>query len=269
MNHVFLNGKCAKEVYDHFCLRLCIPYMKCSHPRSMFMRWITNKHARPGSIFATVTLLIFWFLWNGRNNFNYNDVKMKAIRIIKRIHYMLESLLKARILIQAARKIPSPVAITWRKPKEGWFKLNTDDALKDCGQVAEGGVIRNHLGEVSWGFYDFYGTCSILEAELKAVETGLRLCWQNDFNKVWVEVDSIAGMFLCIQKDKGPWEVQYTLESIHQNVTKWKSNFLIYGGKVTKLLTGLPINDTMKNVSKCYKELSYKVLLEVSYVWTK
>ncbi|KAL2474815.1 RNase H domain-containing protein [Abeliophyllum distichum] len=161
INHVFLNGKCAKEVCNHFCLRMGFPFMSCSHPRSIFMMWISNRHVRPGSLFAVVPLLIFWFLWNGRNKSKYN----------------------------------------------------------------EGGVTRNHLGKVAWGFYEYYEACSILEAELKAVETRLRLCWQTNINKLWVEIDSKAAMLLCTQKDKGPWEVQYTLESIHQYTSKMDIQF--------------------------------------------
>ncbi|KAL2474811.1 RNase H domain-containing protein [Abeliophyllum distichum] len=160
----------------------------------MFMSWITNKQARPGSLLAAVPLIILWFLWIGRNNSRYNDVQLKAPRIIKKIHYMLESLLKARILNQITRNLPSPVAVTWWKPKEGWHKLNTDGALKE-------------------------------NAELRAVETGLRQCWQNKLIKVWVEVDSLAAMLLCNQKNKGPWDVQYILESIHQNINKMEIHF--------------------------------------------
>ncbi|KAL2480210.1 RNase H domain-containing protein [Abeliophyllum distichum] len=119
--------------------------------------WISNRHAKPGSLIATVPLLILWFLWDGRNNSKYKDEKLTATRIIKRINYMMESLLKAGVLIQATRKLSVPVAVTWRKPKEGWIKLNTDGALKECGLAAGGGVIRNHFGDVSWGFYDYYG----------------------------------------------------------------------------------------------------------------
>ncbi|KAL2457503.1 Uncharacterized protein Adt_46351 [Abeliophyllum distichum] len=165
---------------------------------------------------------------------------------------MLESLLKAGILIHAARKIPYHVAVTWRKSKEGWYKLNTDGALKECGQAARGGVIRNQLGKISWGFYDFYGTCSILEAELKAVATGLRLCWQKNINKVWVEVDSKAAMLLCIQQDKGPWEVQYILESIHQSVNKMETQFSHIwreGNKVADWFANRGYNE------KCFKML--------------
>ncbi|KAL2465233.1 Uncharacterized protein Adt_41084 [Abeliophyllum distichum] len=109
----------------------------------------------------------------------------------------MESLLKARILIHAVRKrLSFPVAVTWRKPKEGCSKVNTYGTLKECGMVAGGGVIRNYLGNVTWVFYDFYVTCSIHEAELKAVATGLQLCWQKDLRKVLVEIDSKAAMLL-------------------------------------------------------------------------
>ncbi|KAL2526984.1 hypothetical protein Adt_12038 [Abeliophyllum distichum] len=77
-----------------------IPPTICSHPRNLFIMWVSNRHAKPGSLIAAVPLLIFWFLWNGRNNSKYNEEKLKATRIIKRINYMLESLLKAGVLTQ-------------------------------------------------------------------------------------------------------------------------------------------------------------------------
>ncbi|KAL2532756.1 RNase H domain-containing protein [Abeliophyllum distichum] len=199
----------------------------------MFMMWITNKQARPGTLIAAVPLFILWFLWNDINNSKHNGVRMKAIRIIKRTHYLVESLMKAGILIHAVRKrVTYLVVVTWMKPKDRWSKLNTDGALKGCGLAIGGRVIHNNLGDVTWGFYDFYGTCSILEAELKGVATGLQLCWQNDITKVWIEVDS--AMLLCIHQNKGPWGIQYIMKSIHQSVNKWRLNFPIYGGKEIK-----------------------------------
>ncbi|KAL2476703.1 Uncharacterized protein Adt_37439 [Abeliophyllum distichum] len=102
---------------------------------------------------------------------------MNATRIIKRTHHLVESLLKAGIIHADRKRVTYPVAVTWKKPKDRWSKLNTDGALKGCGLATGGGVIRNELGDITWGFYDFYGTCSILEAELKAVAIGLQLCW--------------------------------------------------------------------------------------------
>ncbi|KAL2465180.1 putative ribonuclease h protein [Abeliophyllum distichum] len=133
---------------------------------------------------------------------------MNATRIIKRTHHLVESLLKVGIIHADTKRVIYPVAVTWGRPKDRWSKLNTDGALKGCGLAIEGGVICNHIGDVTWGFYDFYGTCFILETELKAMDTGLQLCWQKDVRKVWVEVDSSAVMLLYTQHNKGPWDVQ-------------------------------------------------------------
>ncbi|KAL2479485.1 RNase H domain-containing protein [Abeliophyllum distichum] len=143
----------------------------------MFMMWITNKQARPGTLIAAVHLFIFWFLWIGRNNSKYNDVKMNATRVIKRTQYLMESLLKAGILIHDVRKrLSYPVTVTWRKPKEEWSKLNKDGALKECGLAAWGGVIRNYLGDVTWDFLTFMERALFLKLNLKL--------WQLDFNCV-------------------------------------------------------------------------------------
>ncbi|KAL2512648.1 putative ribonuclease h protein [Abeliophyllum distichum] len=151
---------------------------------------------------------------------------MNATRTIKRTHYLVESLLKARILIHAEKKtVTYQVAVTWMKPKDRLSKLNTDGELKSCDLATGNGVIQNNLGDVTWRLYDFYGTCSILEAELKAVATGLQLCWQNDIRKVWIEIDSSATMLLSIQQNKVPWDVQCILESIYQSVNKMEVQF--------------------------------------------
>ncbi|KAL2513189.1 RNase H domain-containing protein [Abeliophyllum distichum] len=137
----------------------------------MFMMWITSKQARLGTLIVVVPLFILWFLWNDINNSKHNGVRMNSTRIIERTHYLVESLLKAAIIHADKKRVTYHVAVTWRKPKDEWSKLNTDGALKGCGLTAGGGVIRNKLGDITWDFYDFYGTCSIIEAELKSVAT--------------------------------------------------------------------------------------------------
>ncbi|KAL2491286.1 Ribonuclease H protein [Abeliophyllum distichum] len=186
---------------------------------------------------------------------------MNSTRIIKNTHHLVESLLKAGIIHVDKRRVTYPVAVSWKNPKDEWSKLKTDGALKGCGLVARGGVIRNKLGDVTWGFYDIYGTCSILEAELKAVAIGLQLCWQKDVQKVWVEVDSSAAMLLCNKQNKGPWDVQYILESIHQNVNKMEVQFSHIWREENKVADWFANKGYTKNVSKWYKELIYKVFV--------
>ncbi|KAL2471632.1 Uncharacterized protein Adt_39768 [Abeliophyllum distichum] len=59
INHVFLNGKCAKEVWNHYSLNMGIPLTNCPHPITIFMMWISNRLAKPRSLIAAVPLLNF------------------------------------------------------------------------------------------------------------------------------------------------------------------------------------------------------------------
>ncbi|KAL2517502.1 Ribonuclease H-like protein [Abeliophyllum distichum] len=171
-------------------------FKKFSHPRAMFMMWINSKQAQLGTLIAVVPLFILWLSWNDRNNSKHNGVRMKATRIIKRTHHLVESLLKVGIIHVDRKRVTYPIAVTWKKSKDEWTKLNRDGALKGCGLATGSGVIRKKLGDVTRGFM-----------------TSI-----NDVRKVWVEVHSSAAMSLCIQQNKGHWDVQYILESIHQNV---------------------------------------------------
>lgn len=117
------------------------------------------------------------------------------------------------IKLNGKRKGAKPTTVKWSKPDAGWFKINTDGALKSNSLAAGGGLLRDNLGNPVWGFSDFYGDCSILEAELKVIETGLRLCWTQGYRKVWIETDSKVSITL-INQSNGPWGVQYILQSI-------------------------------------------------------
>ncbi|CAI9769361.1 unnamed protein product [Fraxinus pennsylvanica] len=66
------------------------------------------------------------------------------------------------------------------------------------------------------------GECSILEAELRAIETGLQLCTTRGIRKVWIETDSKAALTL-IKQNNGPWGVQYILQSIRWHLEKMKN----------------------------------------------
>ncbi|KAL2470958.1 RNase H domain-containing protein [Abeliophyllum distichum] len=63
-------------------------------------------------------------------------------------------------------------------------------------------------------YYKFYSHCSCLEAEIRALCFGLKLCNYLGFSRIWVEADSLATIQL-IEKDKwGPWQIRYLLEEI-------------------------------------------------------
>ncbi|CAA3015308.1 Hypothetical predicted protein [Olea europaea subsp. europaea] len=64
--------------------------------------------------------------------------------------------------------------------------------------AADGGVLKNAIEDVVFAFHEFYDeSCSnILEAELRTLLTGQKLCFENGnlfkFN-IWAELDFIVG----------------------------------------------------------------------------
>ena len=75
--------------------------------------------------------------------------------------------------------------ISWKYPKDGWIKLNTDGCSKgNPGVAGAGGVIRDHMGSWIGGFAKNIGICSSVTAELWAIYFGLQSTWDKGFRKV-------------------------------------------------------------------------------------
>ncbi|KAL0405791.1 UNVERIFIED_CONTAM: putative ribonuclease H protein [Sesamum latifolium] len=65
------------------------------------------------------------------------------------------------------------IIVPWRKPQDGWYKLNTDGASKgNPGISGEGGILRNHLGIVIFAFQEHIGNTTNTQAELRAIHRG-------------------------------------------------------------------------------------------------
>ncbi|KAL2518280.1 Ribonuclease H domain [Abeliophyllum distichum] len=69
---------------------------------------------------------------------------------------------------------PPPTLVFWRTPPVGSYKINTDGCVKD-GFASGGGIIRDSSGQCIRAFFSFYGDCTILEAELRALLDGIIL----------------------------------------------------------------------------------------------
>ncbi|KAL0287181.1 UNVERIFIED_CONTAM: putative ribonuclease H protein [Sesamum calycinum] len=90
-------------------------------------------------------------------------------------------------------KIPLPPSnissrisiVKWIKPDRGWFKLNTDGASKENpGVTGAGGIIRNYLGKIVLAFQEYLGFSSNIEAKLKAIYKGVKLCIDSNIRKI-------------------------------------------------------------------------------------
>ncbi|KAL2506296.1 Uncharacterized protein Adt_21917 [Abeliophyllum distichum] len=81
---------------------------------------------------------------------------------------------------------PPPTLVFWRTPPVGSYKINTDGCVKD-GVASGGGIIRDSSGQCIRAFFSFYGDCTILEAELRAILDGIILAQRLGLSVLWVE----------------------------------------------------------------------------------
>ncbi|KAL2527183.1 Uncharacterized protein Adt_12237 [Abeliophyllum distichum] len=86
-------------------------------------------------------------------------------------------------------------------------------SLPDLEILSGGGIIRDSSGQCIRAFFSFYGDCTILEAELRAILDGIILAQRLGLSVLWVESDSTLAIH-CITKGGGPWHIQATLRHI-------------------------------------------------------
>ncbi|KAG6476887.1 hypothetical protein ZIOFF_066135 [Zingiber officinale] len=113
-----------------------------------------------------IPFLIIWFLWCARNDAKHRGIRIVAKKIIWNVSQYVITGIAAGIIkpshwkgfIMAAqnmgllvkpRTVNTISVVTWKKPKVGWFKLNTDGCSKgNPGLSSFGVIIRDHSGNV-------------------------------------------------------------------------------------------------------------------------
>lgn len=111
-----------------------------------------------------------WKLWKWRCAFVFNQEKldeMAKIQILCR--YVNQSLDAFKVQQKTLLHNNGSILkfISWKPPKENWWKLNTDGSSKgNPGLAGGGGVIRDSLGRWCSGFVINIGICSAADAEL-------------------------------------------------------------------------------------------------------
>ncbi|KAI4296599.1 hypothetical protein L6164_036546 [Bauhinia variegata] len=85
-----------------------------------------------------------------------------------------------------------PIPVAWKKPENGWTKLNFDGSCKGRnGKSSIGGVVRNDKAEFLLGYAESIGCANSTIAEITALRRGLELVLENGWNNdVWLEGDA-------------------------------------------------------------------------------
>jgi len=76
-------------------------------------------------------------------------------------------------------KLKETIYIGWKRPEEGWVKLNSDDACKDRGAIVGcGGLFHPSGGRWIKSYTKKIGACDALHAEMWGLYLGLDMAWR-------------------------------------------------------------------------------------------
>lgn len=151
---------------------------------------------------STVFLFTIWAIWKNRNKIVFENsipnprLAIECINQARDYHFCVS---KAKT---TTTKAAIPVA--WTKPREDWFKLNSDGAsLGNPGKAGGGGIIRNSQGGWVRGYARSIGLTSSIIAELWALRDGMQLADHMGIRQLEVELDAkvIVGL---LNSNKNP-----------------------------------------------------------------
>jgi ribonuclease HI len=210
--------------------------------------WIfKNINHQPHGIqnrkWKTIFMVACWHMWKWRNKTIFeddfqrpNDPTYVIIKMVEDIDKCIHHPLNIRHY--------DTIFIGWKRPREGWIKLNCDGAYKDSlGLAGCGGLFRDSDGRWIKGYSRKIGTCDALSAEMWGMYLGMQLAWRQGFHHLQVESDSKSLVDMITGKVKfngNPptlvrrigeliklnWQVQFNHTCREGNISAdWMANF--------------------------------------------
>lgn len=137
-----------------------------------------------------------WWIWRWRNDAVFRD---RTTPLYQKISWLAQrdreiaAAFAKRAVPGTQRTTITQSSLAWRKPHDGWLKLNVDGSRSSSiGMAGCGGVLRDHHGDWVCGFQQKIGYCSSDEAEALGMLQGLRLLATLGTRYVIVESDSAS-----------------------------------------------------------------------------
>ncbi|XP_027156871.1 uncharacterized protein LOC113758040 [Coffea eugenioides] len=231
LHHIFLQGRLASAVWQHFFLACGIPWGSFSCVSSLLVVWFQSSgNGRLNHVRCAIPVVVLWFMWRSRNDARFGNIPSAYSKVIFDVNGWLVATGAARMLnrfqlegdtdtyfapyfrIKPGKSL-RPKAISWMKPPRGSIKLNTDASVTN-GLAKGGGVIRDFEGKMLGAFYKEFGECEVVHAEGLALLTGLQWCVETGLSGILVEVDSLALARLVTSQSVGKWPLCSVLSQI-------------------------------------------------------
>ncbi|XP_071905711.1 uncharacterized protein [Coffea arabica] len=241
LNHIFLHGRLASAVWQHFFLACGIQWRSFSCVSSLLVVWFqSSSNGRLDHVRCVIPVVVLWFLWRSRNDARFGNLHPVHSKVIfeangwlvaKGAACMLNKVQLegdmntyfARFFLVKPAKSFCLKAISWMKPPRGSFKLNTDASVIN-GLAKGGGVVRDSEGKMIGAFYKEIGEYEVVYAEGLALCSGLQWCMGAGLSGILVEVDSLVLVRLVQNRSVGKWPLCSVLSQIRLLLGKVKGS---------------------------------------------
>lgn len=204
---------------------------------NFLIKWwaMEHKNGVHKLVLHSTPIFICWNLWKnrcaskyGRKQSNISRVKFLAF---KDIYYLLATTFPyiswptnwkdLVFLVKSCKQEVKVTKVTWNKPIDDFFKLNTDgSALENPGSIGGGGILKDKHGNLIYAFATPLGFGTNNQAEIRAAIFGVSWCIQHGYNKIILEVDSKLLIKWLKHNVKPPWSIQDNLLELQNLISR-------------------------------------------------
>ncbi|KAM3247773.1 hypothetical protein P3L10_009540 [Capsicum annuum] len=109
--------------------------------------------------------------------------------------------------------------VKWEKPEMDSWKLNTDGSyIANQGRAGTGGVVRNRDGQMLMAFAAPIQFLTNSYSETQAALHGIIWCCQQNFQKLFIKLDSLFVVDMILGNCSIPWRLQEAISQIRNNI---------------------------------------------------
>ncbi|CAN1790449.1 Putative ribonuclease H protein At1g65750 [Linum perenne] len=128
---------------------------------------------------------------------------------------------ESRVLFKQAHD-REEVLVQWEPAPEDFITINTDGSvLQPNRHASAGGILRDSQGQKIAAFAANLGSCSIMRAELRVAEIGLKIAWELGYRKAHLQMDSKTAVNTILSKGDEDSRHFQTVRSIHEWLDKY------------------------------------------------
>ncbi|XP_071902720.1 uncharacterized protein [Coffea arabica] len=237
LQHSFVHCWMARYVWSYFQCMLGVRGAADTLIKTLQGWWILASGKSPTAVLVyLLPVLICWELWKARNQVVYENVFLRPPYICRQIVWHLNAIGAAhpfacanddtwrRLGLLPIFKMPKLlkcIPLVWSSPQYLYSKLNVDgSSLGNPGHSGGGGLVRDYHGQVIAAFSAYYGFCTNMEVESRALLEGLLLCVSLGLVKVIVHMDSEQLLKIVQRTISAPWKLDSLVRQIHEVLSR-------------------------------------------------